>query len=384
MSLTTGIVATSGKENEHRLPIHPRHFDRIPDELRASLRFERGYGHRFGLSEEELARWCGGVLERRDLLASCEVVVLPKPTPEDLLGLADGAVLWGWPHCVQQRQITQIAIDKKLTLIAFEAMFAWSRGSAQGVHVFYKNNELAGYCSVLHALELYGLDGHYGPPRKVVVLGFGSVSRGAVYALTGRGFHDVRIYTQRPPHLVRDQMFGADHRQMRRASGETVREGDGMEAVSVEGSVARLADELGQADILVNGTLQDTERPLMYVTAAETGKLKAGSLIIDVSCDLGMGFPFARPTSFEEPAFRAGEVDYYAVDHSPTYLWDAATWEISTGLLPYLSAVMAGAEGWAEEETLTRAIEIKDGRVRNTKILSFQDREEAYPHRVRG
>ncbi len=385
MPLTTGIVATSGKENEHRLPIHPRHLERIPDELRASLRFERGYGERFGLAEEELARSCGGLLERRELLASCDVVVLPKVMPEDLLGLADGAVLWGWPHCVQQREITQIAIDKKLTLIAFEAMFAWSRGGEQGIHVFYKNNELAGYCSVLHALELYGLDGHYGPSRKVAVLGFGSVSRGAVYALRGRGFNEVRIYTQRPPHLVRDHMFGATHLRMRRATvplgGEDT--GDGMEAVTADGTALELADELGRADVLVNGTLQDTDRPLMYVTAAEMGKLKPGSLIIDVSCDLGMGFPFARPTSFEEPAFRAGEVDYYGVDHSPTYLWDAATWEISTGLLPYLPAVMAGAEGWAGEQTLARAIEIEDGVVRNPKILSFQDRDEGYPHPVR-
>ena len=37
---------------------------------------------------------------------------------------------------------------------------------------------------------------------------------------------------------------------------------------------------------------------------------------------------------------------YYAVDHSPSYLWDAATWEISEALLPFLPTVMAGPEAW--------------------------------------
>lgn len=377
MTLLTGIVASSSKENEHRLPIHPRHLSRIPARLRQSLRFERGYGERLGLDADELAAFCGGVLERRHLLASCDVVVLPKPMPEDLAEVRPGAAVWGWPHCVQQREITQKAIDRRLTLIAFEAMFAASAGGVAGVHSFYKNNELAGYCSVLHALELGGLDGHYGPDRKVAVLGFGSVARGAVYALQGRGFHDITVYTQRPPHLVRDQLFGTRHRQMRRAEGR-----EGMEAVLPDGTAVPLAKELARADILVNATLQDPERPLMYVNDEEAAKLRPGTLVVDVSCDLGMGFPFARPTSFERPSFRLGGVVYYAVDHSPSYLWDAATWEISEAVLPFLPTVMAGPEGWESEETLRRAIEIREGVVRNPTVLSFQGRETEYPHRV--
>lgn len=376
MTLLTGIVGSSRKENEHRLPIHPRHLSRIPAHLRQSLRFERGYGERFGLGAEELSAACGGVLERRELLATCDVAVLPKPMPEDLADLRVGATLWGWPHCVQQREVTQQAIDRRLTLIAFEAMFAWLRGGTAGVHTFAKNNELAGYCSVLHALELGGLDGHYGPERRAAVLGFGSVARGAVYALLGRGFHDVTVYTQRRPHRVRDQLFGTRHRQMRRAKGRP-----GMEAISADGAAVPLADELARADILVNATLQNPERPLLFVTDDEVGKLRPGTLVIDVSCDLGMGFPFAKPTGFERPTFRVGELVYYGVDHSPSYLWDAATWEISEAVLPFLPTVMAGPSAWDGDETLLRAVEIRDGVVQNPTVLSFQEREAEYPHR---
>ena len=374
--LVTGFIATSRKENEHRRPIHPRHLERIPRHLRPDLRFERGYGQRFGVGDADLERFCGGLLERREIFDACDVVVLPKPVAEDFREMREGTVLWGWPHCVQQRELTQIAIDQRLTLIAFEAMFRWHKGGSRGMHIFYKNNELAGYCGVLHAFELLGIDGHYGPPRRAAVLGFGSVSRGAVYALEGRGVTDIAIYTQRPPHLVKDQKFGCRHYQMRRASS-----GDaGMEAVLAGGGARPLADELAGADIIVNGTLQDTDDPLMYVTEADADKLKPGCLIVDVSCDLGMGFPFARPTSFEEPTFAAGAATYYAVDHTPTYLWDAATWEISESLLPFLPTVMGGPDRWRDDDIVEHAIEIQDGVIQNPKILSFQRREAEYPH----
>ena len=376
--LVTGFVGTSRKENEHRLAIHPRHLGRVPERARRNLRFERGYGRRFGVGDAELESFGVDLLDRREIFEACDVVVLPKPVREDFLAMRDGGVLWGWPHCVQQPELTQIAIDKRLTLLAFEAMFAWSRRGERGVHIFYKNNELAGYCGVLHALRLAGIDGHYGPRRRVAVLGFGSVSRGAIYALEGRGFSGITVYTQRPPHLVRDQKFGCMHLRMRRA------EGGGMVAVSADGTVRPLAGELAAADVIVNGTLQDTDDPLMYLTADETAKLRPGCLIVDVSCDLGMGFPFARPTSFEEPLLRVGAVTYYAVDHTPTYLWDAATWEISEGLLPYLESVMGGPQSWGESETIARAIEIRDGVIRNPKILTFQNRAAEHPHKVRG
>jgi alanine dehydrogenase len=98
-----------------------------------------------------------------------------------------------------------------------------------------------------------------------------------------------------------------------------------------------------------------------------------------------MGFSWARPTSFARPTFAVGaNVTYYAVDHSPSYLWDSATWEISEALLPYLPIVIAGRDAWQADQTVRRAIEILDGTVLNPNILSFQNRHTQYPHARRG
>jgi alanine dehydrogenase len=94
-----------------------------------------------------------------------------------------------------------------------------------------------------------------------------------------------------------------------------------------------------------------------------------------------MGFEWAKPTSFEEPTFTVGNgVIYYAVDHSPSYLWNSATWEISQALLPYVPKVLAGEKSWDADETLRRAIEIRNGVVQNPEILAFQKRSADYPH----
>ncbi|MBV8734631.1 MAG: alanine dehydrogenase, partial [Solirubrobacterales bacterium] len=106
-----------------------------------------------------------------------------------------------------------------------------------------------------------------------------------------------------------------------------------------------------------------------------------GSLIVDVSCDQGMGFSWARPTSFADPVFTVGSnMCYYAVDHSPSLLWNSATWEISEALIPFLAPIMAGAAAWEANETIRRAIDIKDGRVQNAKILTFQSRSSDFPY----
>jgi hypothetical protein len=71
---------------------------------------------------------------------------------------------------------------------------------------------------------------------------------------------------------------------------------------------------------------------------------------------------------------------YYAVDHSPSYLWNSATWENSEALLPFLRTVLGGPGAWDANPTIRRAIEIRDGVIQNRTILSFQGRAPTYPH----
>ena len=376
--LSLGVISRSRKEHERRLAIHPLHVERIDAALRERIYLECGYGERFGVPDEQLAPQVAGLRTRGELMADCDVILLPKPQHEDVAGLRAGQVLWGWPHCVQDEKLTQLSIDRRLTLIAFEAMNYWSADGSFSLHVFHKNNELAGYSSVLHALQLIGRTGDYGRRLRAAVIGFGAAGRGAVTALNAHGVNDVDVLTIRdviavgsPIHSARGVHFEQDADDPGRCH-----------ALSESGRVP-LAAFLAEHDIVVNCVLQNTDAPLMFVTGDDLGSFTPGSLIVDVSCDEGMGFAWARPTSFAEPMFTVGDnVHYYAVDHSPSHLWDSATWEISEALLPHLPTVLAGPQAWGASDTIRRAIEIRDGVIQNPRILSFQGRSPEYPHPV--
>ncbi|GHD03968.1 N(5)-(carboxyethyl)ornithine synthase [Zhihengliuella salsuginis] len=374
--LTLGLLAGSSMENERRLPIHPHHLDRIDPDLRARMIVERGYGADFQLEPGYVESRVGRVADRSEVIAAADVLLLPKPQAADVAAIPEGRVLWGWPHCVQDAGMTQTAIDRRLTLIAFEAMNHWSSRGDFNLHVFHKNNELAGYCSVLDALRLTGTTGVYGPRRSAVVIGFGATARGAVTALNTQGFHDIQVLTQRDVSAVGSPIHGVHIAQLNTGGGEVHLS----EVLTQDGNVL-LPEFLASHDVVVNCTLQDVGAPLTYLRNEDLKAFATGSLIIDVSCDAGMGFEWAKPTGFDDPMFTVGDgVDYYAVDHSPSYLWDSATWEISEALLPFLRTVMEGPDAWAENLTVSRAIEIHDGVIGNPSILEFQGREAAYPH----
>ncbi|MBC8365896.1 NAD(P) transhydrogenase subunit alpha [bacterium] len=374
--ITFGVIGTSKKENERRVPIHPEHLPRIPELVRKQLIFEEGYGSRFGIADSEIADQTGGVASRQELLTDIGNVIIPKPVLSDLKELREGGILWGWPHCVQQREITQTAIDRKQTLIAFEEMFVWGPTGQIGRHTFYKNNEMAGYCAVLHALQLRGIDGHYGKQRKAIIFSFGAVSRGAIYALKARGFRDITICIQRADHEVREEVLDCHYVRIREG-----REGEArMMVVEHDGTERPLAQLIRESDIIINGIFQEPDHPVHFVTEEEHSSLMPDCLIIDVSCDEGMGFHFARPTTFKEPVIKIGSIDYYAVDHTPSYLWESASRSVSAALIVHLPTVVGGRAGWQQNETIRRAIEIDDGVIQKPNILSFQSRQSGYPH----
>ncbi len=375
--LSIGVLARSSKPNERRLPIHPAHISKIDYRVRHRMLLESGYGEAFGATDADLAGQVSGIGTRQQLIAECDVILLPKIQASDLAELAIGQIVWGWPHCVQDAALTQMAIDRRLTVIAFEAMNHWQADGGFGLHVFHKNNEIAGYCSVLHAMQLAGITGSYGRRLRASVIGFGSTARGAVTALNAHGVDDVRVLTNRDVAAVGSPIHSTQIVQM----GRDTETPDQTWADTPDAGVIPVARFLADSDIVVNCVLQDPEAPLIFVTEAELPSFLPGSLIVDVSCDAGMGFGWAQPTSFTDPMIElANGVQYYAVDHSPSYLWNSATWEISEALLPQLDTLLAGPSAWDANPTIGRAIEIQDGVVRNPAILSFQHRETAFPH----
>ena len=134
-----------------------------------------------------------------------------------------------------------------------------------------------------------------------------------------------------------------------------------MVTIEHDGTVRPLSELINESEIIINGTYQDTDNPIDFVTENEKDTLRSGSLIIDVSCDEGMGFYFAKPTSFKEPILHIGNIDYYAVDHTPSYLWESASRSIS-------AAVSANA---GHEPMANKTVNVNMSVVPNNRMVLF-------------
>jgi alanine dehydrogenase len=80
--------------------------------------------------------------------------------------------------------------------------------------------------------------------------------------------------------------------------------------------------------------------------------------------------------------FKEKTIDYYGVDHTPSYLWESATRTISEAVINYLLNVVLNKYSGAKGETLKNATNILNGVIKNKDILLFQNRNTEYPYDV--
>ena len=115
-----------------------------------------------------------------------------------------------------------------------------------------------------------------------------------------------------------------------------------------------LAEVLAEHDIVVNCILQDTDHPLIFVMNDDLGRFRPGSLFVDVSCDEGMGFEWARPTTFAEPMFER-RATACTTTPSTTARRSCGTrrrGRTARRCSTYLPIVMAGPAAWGANETI--------------------------------
>ena len=185
------------KENERRIAL-------IPDEIKfinnkKYLFFEKGYGLDLGIEDSEYEA-IGCHIENRESILNKDIICDPKIGDSLDLKLIYNKTIFGWIHAVQNKDITDILIENKLTAYAWEDMFE------DGRHVFWKNNELAGEAGIMHCFLCTGV---LPVEFKAAVLGNGNTARGALKMLTKLGVQ-VDVYTRKMENLFRKNMYQYD------------------------------------------------------------------------------------------------------------------------------------------------------------------------------
>lgn len=316
---TIGFVIGK-KENEFRRALLPSEAGFI--DYPQMVFIEKGYGEVCGISDSEY-KSVGFNVVSREKAFECDIICDPKIGDAEYLGsLQKGQTVFGWIHAVQNRDITDSIVNAGLTAYAWEDMFA------DGRHVFFRNNELAGEAAVMDAFRWYGKM-PYG--LKVAVIGNGNTARGAIKLLTMLGA-EITSYTRKTEKLFKKEM--------------------------------------SRFDAIVNCVLWDTTRKDHIISRADLKVLKKNALIIDISCDRHGGIETSVPTTIENPVYTIEGIMHYAVDHTPSLFHKDATASLSKACALYVNQLIIGIP----DDNLLKAKIIENGKILDERINVFQSR----------
>lgn len=317
---TIGFVI-SRKENERRRVLLPADVTRVRN--RGSLVFQESYATHLGIADSEYLD-LGCSIAPASEVYRCDIICNPKaPEPAERELFGEGQTLFGWVHAVQGRSTVDFLIGRRMSAIAWEDMFEGGR------HCFWRNNEIAGEAAILHAINFLGRLPH---GLKAALIGRGNCGRGAYRIMAQLGM-EVTVYDRQ--------------------------------------SVGLLRKEIGQFDLLVNAVMWDVFRQDHLVYREDLGRMRAGALIVDVSCDECMGIESSRPTPIYEPVYEVDGILHYVVDHTPAIYYRAATEAISRAVAPYIDELVESRPGGC----LRRATVIERGHILDRRIARFQGRD---------
>lgn len=285
------------------------------------------------------------------------IVKVKEPQPAEIAMLRPGQVLFTYLHLAPDREQAEGLLASGVTAIAYETVT-----DAHGrLPLLAPMSEVAGRMSVqvgAHCLEsaqggsgvlLGGVPGV--APGVVTVLGGGVSGANAARLAAGLGA-DVTVLDRSLERLRElDDRFGG---RLRTAFAT---------AASVEAHV--LASDLVIGAVLVPGAA--TPR---LVTRAMLGRMRRGSVLVDISIDQGGCFETSHATTHEEPTFVIDGVVHYCVANMPGAVPRTSTLALTNATLPYVLAL--AEHGWeralAEDEGLRHGLNVHAGRLTHPAV----------------
>ena len=265
------------------------------------------------------------ICDSREEVYKADIIIKIAPPALDEIDLMQmGQTLISPIHLpTMQREYLTKLMDKKITALAFE----YTKDHA-GFFPFVRSmSEIAGNSAILIAAEylsntnhgkgilLGGVSGV--PPAKVVILGAGAVGSYAARAALGLGaivsVFDNNVYKlQRLQEKVNARVFTS-------IISPTI-----------------LEDELKTADVAIGAIHSKKGRTPVIVSEQMISRMKAGSVIVDISVDQGGCFETSHITSHSHPVFKKYDVTHYCVPNIASRVSRTASYAFSNILMPIL------------------------------------------------
>ncbi len=295
---------------------------------------EAGAGEGANFTDLDYTNAGGEITNDTKKVFSCPILlkVEPPTLPEIQMLNPQAIIISALQIKTQSKAYFEELAKKRITAVAFE----YIRDEDGKYPAVRSLSEIAGISSVLIAAELLAATNKgsglmFGnisgvPPLEVVILGAGTVGEFAARSALGMGAN-IKIFDNSITKL----------RNIQTNLKQTV--------YTSTLQPKNLAKALMRCDVAI-GAVRGTDRSPVVVSQTMVEQMKKGSVIIDVSIDMGGCFETSEVTTHDNPTREKFGVLHYAVPNIPARYPKTSSVSISNIFTPYLLKI--GEEGGLE------------------------------------
>ena len=340
------------KDKEYRVAITPAGVDVL---IKAGHKviIEEAAGAGSGITDGEYAK-AGAeiagnaheVFERADM-----IVKVKEPLSQEYSLLRKGQILFTYLHLAPVPELTAALIKSGVIAIAYETV-ELQDGS---LPILTPMSEVAGKIAVqvgaYYLMKAHGgkgilLAGVPGVEKgKVAIIGGGVVGTNSAKMAIGLGAEVVIINSSLERLRYLDDIFGGKVKTLASNS------------YNIEKAVT-------EADLVIGAVLIKGAKAPRLVTRDMIGKMKKGSVIVDVSVDQGGCVETIKPTSHSDPVYEVDGIIHYGVTNMPGAVPRTSTFALTNATLPYIVKLAnLGIEALKQDPSLAKGVNVFKGRI---------------------
>ena len=285
---------------------------------------ESGAGKGANFKDKDYSEAGAEVTKDTAKVYSCPIILKVEPPSLDEITLINPQTILisALQIKTQTKAYFEALAKKRITAVAFEYI-----KDDDGAYPAVRSlSEISGTAAILIASELLSnVNGGNGlmmgningvPPTEVVIIGAGTVGEFAARSAIGLGAN-VKVFDSSITKL----------RCLQNNLGRTI--------YTSTMQPKNLLKSLKRCDVAI-GAVRGTDRSPVLVTEAMVDHMKTGSVIIDVSIDMGGCFETSEVTTHDHPTFTHNGVIHYCVPNIPARYSRTASVSISNMFTPYL------------------------------------------------
>jgi alanine dehydrogenase len=280
------------------------------------------------------------------------ILKVKEPVEPEYHRMREGQTLFTYLHLAADKRLTEELVARKVTAIAYETVelpdhslpllapmseVAGRLAPQVGANTLMRANGGRG-------LLLGGVSGVYA--AKVVVIGAGVSGMNAAAIALG----------MQAEVLLLDR----DIAKLRHA--DAIYQGH---CQTVASNTYEIERAISDADLVIGAVLVPGAKAPKLVTNEQVSRMKAGSVLVDISIDQGGCFEDSRPTTHADPTYPVHGSVFYCVANMPGAVPHTSTYALTNVTLPY--AVELADRGWRDalraNHPLAQGLSTHDGRV---------------------